>query len=354
MTGVAQQAVIKSLIESGLAALAAGSSETGIDALRRAIAGAEACSDVGLQTKAMCELGTALVHSVRGYDDEGAVLLRRSSELARANGTMEIRTASLRELGYVEALAGRRPAAASYLDEALATTNEAESLAGIYSVVGFNLVDWGRLDSGLTHYEMAIDNAQRAGNRRRETWALGIGAWGQLAAGKLDVAERWAKQALTIVDDLKWIAFRPWPIGILAEARLLAGDRPETVRPDLEEAFALSCQLRDPCWEGLIARAMALSHMSAGEWDEVQAWLNQAWTRSLRETDAYAALLVTIRADQAEMALAIDDRKSAEAHARDLLALAARAHMDGSVNKALEVLGAAGVARNQVDADIVT
>src|SRR5207253_2691899 len=84
-------------------------------------------------------------------------------------------------------------------------------------VAGFNLVDWGKVDEGLAQYEMSLEEARRAGNRRREAWSLGLGSWGLLAASRPQDADRWLTQCLVLVDDLRWTSFRPWPVALLVE-----------------------------------------------------------------------------------------------------------------------------------------
>ena len=93
--GISPQAYVVSLLQSGLAAMSAGAADAGIDCLRRAASDAERLKDTHLQARATLELGTALVHAIRGYDDEGAVLLRQSTELARQSGSASLAAARL-------------------------------------------------------------------------------------------------------------------------------------------------------------------------------------------------------------------------------------------------------------------
>ncbi|MFV2001880.1 MAG: BTAD domain-containing putative transcriptional regulator [Paracoccaceae bacterium] len=336
--GVSQSALSKSLLESGSAALAAGATDAGIDCLRRAVAAAERGKDRYLQTKGLHELGAALVHSIRGYDDEGAILLRQSVECATETGLPEYVAAGYRELGYIDALAGRRPSAASYLQRAAQTDNDANIRSGICAVDGFNLVDWGRVDTGLAHYEQSLELAREAENPRRQVWALGIGAWGQLAAQDYEKALEWLNACLKIVDELKWVAFRPWAMALVAEARLGLGVAPGDLFDPLDEAFALSCQVGDPCWEAEAARVIAMVHCAVGDFALALDWLEQARIRCRREIDPYAALQVNICADRAEIYLRQGDGTQADGAARELLALAARSHMDRFVDKAVGML----------------
>ena len=335
---IAAEAVVKSLLESGKAALAAGATEAGIDCLRRAVTEAEASKDRWLQSKAMQELGVALVHSVRGYDDEGAILIRQSIESATECSAPDLITAGYRELGYVDALAGRRPEAAGHLDQAGAVAQDADAKAGILSVTGFNLVDWGKVGSGLDQFEASLEQAREAQNRRREIWSLGIGAWGQLAAGDLDTAQIWLDQCIDHVAELNWLGFRPWPLALRAEVQLRLGARPDKIRDSLFETFALSCQIGDPCWEATAARAIALTYAAEADLSLAIEWLEQARKRCTRETDHYAGMLVNIYADPAEFGLQAGRAEQANALARELLSLAARTHMDSFIPKAVRII----------------
>jgi DNA-binding SARP family transcriptional activator len=340
--GVAPRAVAESLIKSGVAALSAGAVDAGLDCLRRAAADAEALKDRHLTARSLIELGTALIHSVRGYDDEGAVLLRQAVELAGQCGDQATASRGLCELGYAEAMAGRRPAAAGLLHSALASAGEDRGrLAAIHGFIAFNLVDWGRIEEGLAHYEVSLDHARTAGNRRREIWSLGLGCWGHLAANDPATAATWSKTCLESCDDITWLAFRPWPLTVLAEAELRLGGDPIFLRAGLEDAYALSCQLADPCWEAAVARAMALTYAAANAFEPAMQWLVTARNKCVRVTDPYAALLVEILADQVKLNFKAGKQAAARAIARDLISVAAKTHADAHLTNALAMIGGA-------------
>lgn len=336
--GVAPEAHVRSLMRSGSAALAAGAVDAGIENLRQAVGDAERTADRHLQAVALLELGKGLVHSIRGFDDEGAILLRRSTELARSQGYADVAAAGFRELGYVEALAGRRPSAADYLGAALEVAEGADELAAIHAFMAFNLVDWGRVEEGLENYAISLDRARAAANRQREIWSLGLGARGHLAAGNLQLAERWSRDCLRLVDEQRWVAFRPWPMALLGEAAIGRQGASGPLRASLEEAFALSCQLRDPCWEGAAARALALASAAGGDLEKGLTWLDEGRRRCLRESDVYAALEVEIVASKVELLGKLGRADEAAAVARDWVSLAARTHMDAHVARAAALL----------------
>jgi len=332
--GVQPRAYVESLLSAGVAALSAGAVDAGLDCLRRAAADAERLGDDFVRARALAELGTALVHSVRGFDDEGAVVLRQSAELSRRCGASVLAAYSLRELGYVEALAGRRPAAAKVLGEALdASGQDVGSLAGVHAVIAFNLADWGREEESLHHYEVALEHARSAGDQKQTIWTLGLGGWGLLAAGRPEGALQWVQQCLTLCNEANWLSFRPWPVAVHAEVSLQLGKAP--VDSDLEDAFALSCHLGDPCWEGATSRSLALSHAARGENGVALQWLSRGRAGCARVSDDFAGLLVAIIADQMALTERCGDQEQADLLRRQLISVAAKTHADGHLRRAI-------------------
>jgi tetratricopeptide (TPR) repeat protein len=260
--------------------------------------------------------------------------------LAQAAGDGRTAAAAQCELGYVEAMAGRRPAAAGYLADALAAAEDGSDLARIHGVIAFNLVDWGRLDEAFAHYGLSLDHARAAGNRRREMWSLGLGGWGHVVAGRFGEAAAWLGDCLDLADEQNWIAFRPWPVAVLAEARLHQQHRPADLRPALEVAFALSCQIADPCWEGAVARSLALTCAAEDDLGRALEWLGEARRRVVRDIDGYVALQVEIRASEAQIHRRAGHGDIADALGREWLALAARTHMDRHVALAAAFIAA--------------
>ena len=336
--GVSLQAVVQMLIQSGTAALAAGVADAGIDCLRRAVAEALTIDDGSLQAHALTELGTGLIHSVRGFDDEAMVHLRCALGLALAAGDTAAACRVLQELGYVDALAGRRPDADVVLAQALDVAGPDDNRrAACHGLIGFNLVDWGRFGEGLANFETSIRMARHSGNRKREAWALGLGCWGHVRSGDTEQAQDWGHRALDLCQQIGWLSFSPGVHAVLAEARLLQYRRPDTVRADLQGPYALSCQLGDPCWEGATARMIALTHAVEGDRPAAVEWLSRARTAVTRVTDPYAALLVEILGDQARVLVATKSA-GASAVAREYLSLAARSHADHALQQAVALV----------------
>lgn len=324
--GVPNATVVESKLAAGRAALDAGALEAGLDSLRSAAALAEAARDTYLQSKSLLELGTALVHTTRGYDDEGAIILRQAADMAVSCADGILAASALRELGYVDALAGRRPSAQKTLEEAEGySLGNDDALAGVRAIIGFNLCDWGKYEDGIDQFERATEHARLAGNPRKEAWALGIGAWGLIRTGAIPEARRWLADAGKVCRRLNWVAFQPWVQSAQLEADIRDASGKASAS-SAERVFAMSCQIGDPCWEAASARVLGLLGQASGQPDAAWDWLTEARHRCNRVTDAWAGLSVAILADRARISLSYRDGESAHEQVRELLEFAARTH----------------------------
>jgi hypothetical protein len=160
-----------------------------------------------------------------------------------------------------------------------------------------------------------------------------------LAGGDLAEARAWTDACLALTESTRWVAFRPWPAAVLAETQLADGALTSSTRASLDEAFALSCRLGDPCWEGATARMISLAHAADGELDQARVWIEQALVRTQRGTDTYASMLAAILATAGELSAEAGDDAQAAHHARSLVALAARAHLDPYLSRGVALLG---------------
>jgi DNA-binding SARP family transcriptional activator len=336
--GVSLATLAASSLSAGAAAIAAGAIEAGIDCLRRAAGQAESAGDTQLLGACLLELGSALVHSVRGFDDEGGVVLEQSAALAAEVGDLATLIAALRERGYADTLAGRRPEARERLDRATElAAGRANLLAGLHAVGGLNESDWGHHRAAIEHYGQALEHARSSGDQRWEAWALGLGSWAALMAGDLDGAAEWAESGLDAVRNLRWASFEPWPMSVLAECRLVAGSSPSFA--DLERGFAMSCQLEDPCWEGASGRVIAMHHAQRGDYDSAASWITEARTRAVRRTDTWMGVVGAVLATEIDIRRDAGDPAAATSAARELIALAARTQLDGFLTYGVAALG---------------
>jgi DNA-binding SARP family transcriptional activator len=251
-------------LEAGRAAIGAGAVEPGIDCLRLACAEAAACDDPGLRGRVLVALGSALVHAVRGRDEEGATVLHEA--LALAGQTDERPTAALacRELGYIDVQAGRNASGGRWLTKATALATSDEERCAILGIRGMALSDRAHYPTALALLERSVELAEVCGQARQAAWSLSLIGRIHLLRGDLGAAVKALDRSLELVATQRWTAFRPWPESLRGEVSLRTG-RPDRALARVQRAFRLACQLGDPCWEATAARVIGLAHAAEGD-----------------------------------------------------------------------------------------
>jgi DNA-binding SARP family transcriptional activator len=288
-TGLRASVVAGALLRSGAAALDAGSADAGIETLRRAAEESERAGDGPLHADVLRTLGSALVHAVRGFDGEGAVVLHRALAVASAAGSQSLTADILRELAFVDLQAGRHASATRALHDAAAYADAVADpalTAGVLAVRGMNEADQGHHDTAVQLLDASAHTASQAGSRRQEAWSAGVMARSLLLSGQLDQARAAAERSMAICDRDRWNAFLPWPQALRAQCLAAAGEW-GAAHDDAEQAYALACQLGDPCWEGMAGRVLALLASHAGDADAALEWIIDARRRCDRLPDRY-------------------------------------------------------------------
>jgi DNA-binding SARP family transcriptional activator len=313
-------------LEAGRAAIIAGAVDAGLQSLRLAVAESLRAKDIPLHGQALAALGAALVHAVRGRDEEGAVVLHEALQLAERTGDRATAVLAQRELGFIEVQAGRRRTADSWLARAQAIAETDEEHASVLGVRGMNASDMGDYPSAFVHLGQSTERATRAGDGRQAAWSQSILARSHLLRGERSQAAAAFRRSLELVQQQRWMAFLPWPQTWLAEIDLLAGDV-ESAADRLEQAWVMACQLNDPCWEGMAARGLGVLNTMRGDHSTAGEWFGEAAVRCNRVPDRYqwvhGYVLDTIAAD------AIDrgDHDRARTVTTTLSSLAARSEM---------------------------
>ena len=272
-------------LEAGEAAIGAGALDAGLQCLRRAIVEADATGDTALRARARVALGGALVHAARGRDEEGATALHEALEVGR-NASPALAAAACRELGYVEFLRGRYERTLAWLQRAapLAGGDRAEQ-ARIATVHGSALSDTAHYTAAISLLREAEALGAAAGDHKQLAYALSMLGRALLLHGELDAAANALDRSVALAQP-GWTAFVPWPQSLRAEVDLLRGDV-EAAANRFEHAFALGCQIGDPCWEGIAGRGLGRVAMARGEPRRAAEILVDALARCVRLPDAY-------------------------------------------------------------------
>ncbi|WP_411885627.1 BTAD domain-containing putative transcriptional regulator [Polaromonas sp. YR568] len=272
-------------LEAGEAAISAGALDAGLQCLRRAIAEADATGDAVLRARTRVALGGALVRAARGRDEEGATALHEALEVGR-DASPVLAAAACRELGYVEFLRGRYERTLAWLQRArpLAGEDRAE-LARIATVCGSALSDTAHYAAAIALLREAEALAAAAGDNKQLAYALSMLGRALLLHGDLDAAGDALDRSVALAQQ-GWTAFVPWPQSLRAELDLLRGNV-DAAANRFEHAFALGCQIGDPCWEGMAGRGLGRVAMARGEPRRAVEILTDAVARCVRLPDAY-------------------------------------------------------------------
>lgn len=272
-------------LEAGEAAIGAGALDAGLHCLRRAILEADATGDAVLRTRARLALGGTLVHAARGRDEEGATVLHEALAVGQ-DASPTLAAAACRELGYVEFLRGRYERALPWLQRAatLAGGDRTEQ-ARIETVHGALLSDTAHYAVAITRLRTAVTLADTMGEPKQLAYALSMLGRALLLHGDLNAAADALDRSLTLAQQ-GWTALVPWPQSLRAEIDLMRGDV-SNAADRFEHAFALGCQLGDPCWEGIASRGLGCVAMAHGDTALALEILLDSIQRCLRLPDAY-------------------------------------------------------------------
>jgi DNA-binding SARP family transcriptional activator len=272
-------------LQAGEAAIGAGVLEAGVQCLRRAVADADRIGDPELRAKTRLALGGALVHAARGRDEEGAAALHQALALGQ-QAAPPLAAAACRELGYVELLRGSYERALAWMDRATGfAADDTAELARIATVRGTILSDAAYYGPATETLGRALALARSVGDVKQSIFAQSMLGRALLLCGDIDGAvaalDGSANEAQRV-----WTAFLPWPQSLRAEAELLRG-RVEPAAELFEQAFALGCQLGDPCWEGISGRGLGRVAMARGQPARAAEILLDAIQRCTRLPDGY-------------------------------------------------------------------
>ncbi|WP_069047244.1 BTAD domain-containing putative transcriptional regulator [Hydrogenophaga sp. RAC07] len=312
------------LLEAGEAAISAGALDAGLQCLRRSIDDANTTGDPVLRARTRVALGSALVHAARGRDAEGATALHEALAIGEVVAPLQV-AAACRELGYVEFLLGRYDRALNWVARTdPLVPGEAAEQARLATLKGSILSD-------TAHYVPAMEQLLQAQSLALDAADGKLGIYADSMVARILVLTGRYDEAVTVLDRCidqsrkMWTAFLPWPQSFRAEADLRLG-RIDEAAYRFENAFALGCQLADPCWEGIAGRGMGLVAAARGDVQGGIAILLDTLQRCMRLPDAYVWGSGYVLDGLCALALAHDDERG-PAWVSQLTVMSARSGM---------------------------
>jgi tetratricopeptide (TPR) repeat protein len=287
---IVNDATIEAIIEAGTAAVSAGAHEAGVRSLREAVGLADVAERTGLRVVSRLILAEALIHSLRGLDEEGVATLYEADEIARRNDLPAAVAQARAELGYVDFLRARYDRAKLWLTDALEWAGgSSPATAKAMTYLGSVESDRSDYPAATSLLEHAVTLSRAAADPRREAFALSMLGRVNLFRDDLDAAAEQLDASIALAERHHWLAFLPWPQALRGEVQLAHGD-PAGAARHLQQAFARACQLGDPCWEGMSARGLGLIAEAMGDSEGAFRILADARARCNRLADPYVWL----------------------------------------------------------------
>jgi DNA-binding SARP family transcriptional activator len=279
-TAVTGRAAARAQLDAGEAAIGAGAIDAGLECLRRAAAEAHASGDLELKARALLALGSALAHAARGRDEEASAALHGAIVIAERIERGDLAAAAHRQLAWVDVLRARFARARVRIDQARTAGGTDPFDVGLEGAIQYQQ---GSYRDGFAMLERALAATD---DPRLQAMALGELGLIRFVLGEHRAARESLEAALERTRWLAWNAYLPYPEAMVGLLDLAEGDS-TAARDRLEHAFALGCQIRDCCWEGIAAGGLALLHESDGNLDEARTRFSDAVYRSAREPDAW-------------------------------------------------------------------
>ena len=274
-------------IEAGESAMNAGAVDAGLVALQGAVVAARAVHEPRLLARALVALGGALIHGVRGVDQEGLALLHEAVPLTDQVGDGDLAVTARREIGYVDFLRGRYDRAGHWFTRARRAAPAGQAGLGWVDLYdGASADDVGDHPRAASLLDRAVRAARAEKDPRLEAFALTMLGRHHLVQDSIEAAARPLDDALEIVRALDWTAFRAFPEALLADVVRRNGDL-DRARDLSEHAFVLGEQVGDPCWESLALRSLGLVAVDSGDVRRGVGLLSEAPAQCRRLPDTY-------------------------------------------------------------------
>lgn len=192
-------------------------------------------------------------------------------------------------------------------------------------MLGLAASDTGAHQRALDHLWRSVELAERTGSRQQASFSLSFVGRSHFLRDELDDARAALERSLLLARESGWVAFEPWPETWLAEVDMARGEL-ASGREHFEHAWALACELGDPCWEGATGQGLGRIACLDGKGPAGLRLLEEARRRAGSFPDAYVWIEAYALAALASAAVEAGHRRALE-WVEDLCSLTARTGM---------------------------
>lgn len=239
----------------------AGAIDHGLDVSRGAVALSDVHGDVTLRITGRLFLAAMLNMSVRAWD-ESATTTAEALHLAEQAGRHEDQAVARSILAGSELMRGDYRVALSHAQSGAALSDEPGSLSLNLAFQCAVESDTGRYEEAIGHANVAVSQAELSGDPVRLAYAYAYAAHADIVAGRYESARPQAQRAIDACSSV--LVLKPWPMAMLAELDVHAGDL-ATSAATATEADGLAIVTGISYQRALTQRALALGEAAAGD-----------------------------------------------------------------------------------------
>jgi tetratricopeptide (TPR) repeat protein len=287
------------LLDLARVRLEGGDYDSAVGLGRRAIEDAMESGDGALEARATVDLATTLAHTIRGRDREAETLLRTALQLARALDDRPLAAEVEREIGYLHFLVADYGAAEAALGRSIALGTEIGDRVAVgraRTILGACQSDRADFADAEATLRAAMEELAAAEDERWYAYAMSFLARLQNRTGRSTLGLASAAASIANARSSGWFALLPWPMAMLAESQLDAGEI-GAASDTFGEAYALAREIDDPCWLAVSLRGMALVALREGDRTKAIALLNDGLRRARIQPGSYAWVEAAILTD---------------------------------------------------------
>ena len=241
-------------------AFLAGAIDHGLDMSRGTVTLSDLNGDLDLRIAGRLFLAAMLNMAVRGWD-EAATTTTEARHLAEQAGRVEDQAVARSILAGSELMRGDYRVALNHAEHGAALSAEPGSLALNLAFQCAVESDTGRHDDAIGHAIDAVSHAERSSDPVRLAYAYAYAGHADIGAGRYEAARSHVERAIDACSSI--LVLKPWPMAMLAEIEVRAGDL-DAAANIATEADKLAMVTGMSYQRALAQRALALGEAAAG------------------------------------------------------------------------------------------